>query len=315
MKNKLPPFAIANGMGFPMKPEFFELNELECRLLAPRIAFQKLMQAPRGRQLKIHGNIVNVPADVAHTVTILPRLHRQTATIKVNLKRKLQYKSSALSLNVRPDKVVQAAKWLMSNSTLYKDEGIVFNEDWANTYVTEVAQLENDDNEMEWNGNLSENLNNQNESEDVQQIPAGVTDTLFTATDFLEDNERQNILNVAPGERNQPLSVFRDKYCEELADPGIFLGQPRPHTEQRKVKVTYSDICKSELRRSDRRAAMCVENIFFKTAKKLQMKILLGKCHIALRKCKGNSRSINAGQLKQLGALDTLIRHDEGYNL
>ena len=38
----------------------------------------------------------------------------------------------------------------------------------------------------------------------------------------------------------------------------------------------YSEICKSELRRSDRRAAMYVENIFFKT-KKLQMKILLGK--------------------------------------
>ena len=121
---------------------------------------------------------------------------------------------------------------------------------------------------MKWsdNDNLSENLNNQNESED-QQIPAGVTDTLFTATDFLEDNERQNILNVAPAEGNRPLSVFRDKYCEELAYPGIFLGQPRPDTEQRKVKVAYSDICKSELRRSDRRAAMCVENIFFKTKK------------------------------------------------
>ena len=110
VKNKLPPCAIANGMGFPMKPEFFDLNELECRLLAPRIAFQKLMQAPQGRQLKIHGNIVNVPADVAHTVTMLPQLHSQTATIKVNLKHKLQYKSSALSLNVRPDKVVQVAK-------------------------------------------------------------------------------------------------------------------------------------------------------------------------------------------------------------
>jgi len=59
----------------------------------------------------------------------------------------------------------------MSNSTLYKDEGIVFNEDWANTYVTEVAQLENDDdNEMECNDNLSENLNNQHESEDVNKF-------------------------------------------------------------------------------------------------------------------------------------------------
>ena len=46
----------------------------------------------------------------------------------------------------------------------------------------------------------------------------------------------------------------------------------------RKVTVYYSDICKSELRQSDRRAAMCVENIFYK-AKLLQMKILLGKSH------------------------------------
>ena len=92
---------------------------------------------------------------------------------------------------------------------------------------------------MKWsdNDNLSENLNNQNESKN-QQIPAGVTDTLFTATDFLEDNERQNILNVAPAEGSRPLSVFRDKYCEELAYLGIFLGQPRLDTEQQKVKVT-----------------------------------------------------------------------------
>ena len=75
--------SIANGMAFPVKPDFFDLNELECRLLAPRIAFQKLMQVPRGRQLKIHGNIVNVPADVTHTVSILPRLQNQTANVEV----------------------------------------------------------------------------------------------------------------------------------------------------------------------------------------------------------------------------------------
>ena len=59
VKNKIPPCAVVNGLVFPQKPTFFYLNELECRLLAPRIAFQKLMQAPRGKQLKTHGNIVN----------------------------------------------------------------------------------------------------------------------------------------------------------------------------------------------------------------------------------------------------------------
>ena len=135
---------------------------------------------------------------------------------------------------------------------------------------------------------------------------------MLTATDFLEDNEKQNIPKVAPAGGSRPLSVFRDKYSEKLAYPGIFFGQSRPENKQRKVNINYSDICKSELRRSDRRAAMCIENTFYKT-KKLQMKILLGKSHIAVRKCKGNNKNISAGQLKQQGALDMLIQHDEGY--
>ena len=39
--NKVPPCAAINGLQFPEKPSFFDLNELECRLLAPRLAFQK----------------------------------------------------------------------------------------------------------------------------------------------------------------------------------------------------------------------------------------------------------------------------------
>jgi hypothetical protein len=45
------------------------------------------MQAPRGKQLKIYGNIVNVPADITTTVKTLPRLQSEEGTIKVNLKR------------------------------------------------------------------------------------------------------------------------------------------------------------------------------------------------------------------------------------
>ena len=92
-------------MQFPKKPAFLDLNELEWRLLAPRIAFQKLMQTPRGKQFK------------------------------------------------------------------------------------------------------------------------------------LEDSERQDILNVAPSEGNRPLSIFRDKCCEELAYPSIFVGMKRPEIKERKVKV------------------------------------------------------------------------------
>ena len=127
---KVPPLAVANGMKFPEKPTFFDLNELGCRLIAPRLAFQKIMQAPRGKQLKINGNVVSLPADVINTVNLLPRLLEQSGTIKVQLKRRLQYKSAALSLNIRPHKVLQAANWLASSSTLYQELGIAFNPDW-----------------------------------------------------------------------------------------------------------------------------------------------------------------------------------------
>lgn len=72
---------------------------------------------------------------------MLPRLASETGTIKVNLKRKLRYKSSAL--NVRPHKVVEAADWLMTNSSLYRDEGIVFNPQWINQYIEEIVLHEN----------------------------------------------------------------------------------------------------------------------------------------------------------------------------
>ena len=48
---------------------------------------------------------------------------------------------------------------------------------------------------------------------------------MLTATSFLEGSERAQIYNTAPGEGSVPLSIFRDKYSEELAYPGIFLSQ------------------------------------------------------------------------------------------
>ena len=144
------------------------------------------MQAPRGKQLKINGNIVNVPADVANTVSMLPRLPSETSTKRLE--------------NVE------------SNAA---------NKDCSTTDCqTQQTSSDNTDNEDDW-------------SEDEVEIPAGVTDTMLTAPDFVTDNERQYILNIAPGESNRPISIFRDKYSEELAYPGIFLGQKRPDNTNR----------------------------------------------------------------------------------
>jgi hypothetical protein len=47
---------------------------------------------PRGGQINLKGNIVNVPADVNNTVRQLPRMLDDSETIAVKFKRKLCYK-------------------------------------------------------------------------------------------------------------------------------------------------------------------------------------------------------------------------------
>ena len=177
-------------MQFPTKPNFFDLNELECRLIAPGLAFQKTYQAPRGGKLKITGNVVNVPADVNSTVNMLPRLADDTCTIKVQLKRRLQYKSSALSLNIRLDKVMQAAARLVNTSPLYQDEGITIDENW-------LREVQNSQNETTISSAISNETDNETIensvedewSKDETEIPAGVTDTMLTPPDYVNNSE------------------------------------------------------------------------------------------------------------------------------
>ena len=162
---------------------------------------------------------------------MLPRLaDNDTCTIKVQLKRRLQYKSSALSLNIRPNKVMQAAAWLVNTSPLYQDQGITIDENW-------LREVQNSLDEANISSAISNDTDSQaiknsvqdEWSEDEAEIPAGVTDTMLTPPDYVDNTERQQIYNIAPGEGNTPLSVFRDQYSEEMAYPGIFLGQKRPH--------------------------------------------------------------------------------------
>jgi hypothetical protein len=59
-----------------------------------------------------------------------------------------------------------------------------------------------------------------------------------------------------------------DTYSEELAFSNSFMGSGRP--ENHVVKIQYSEIVKSELRKSDGRVTRCVDHIFFKLKKEMQ---------------------------------------------
>ena len=113
----------------------------------------------------------------------MPRLPEQTGTFTVQLQRRLQYKSSALALNIRPHKVLQAARWLTNSSKLYK-EGIAFNPEWNVGLNKDTATVDENDYLEKANYGSSENDND-------DKIPTGVTDTMLTAPGYLNDSERE----------------------------------------------------------------------------------------------------------------------------
>lgn len=129
-EGKVPPCSLINGFSFPKRPPELDLTPLEERLVASRIPFMQLREKLRGGQLSITGNVVNVPADVATTIQKLPRLQREDETIPLKFKRNLMFKHSISFQNARPNKVLNATKWLLQNISLFQAEGIKLNEDW-----------------------------------------------------------------------------------------------------------------------------------------------------------------------------------------
>ena len=97
---------------------------------------------------------------------------------------------------------------------------------------------------------------------------------MFTLPDFVQDVERTTVYShidsgqcdkvytFAPAEGNKRISLFLDKFSEELCYPNIFWSYSCP--DDHEIKIHYNDLVKSEfLRRSDRRVAECVDNMFY----------------------------------------------------
>ena len=348
-QNKIPPCSLANHLHFPaVPPDLPTLNVAEWRMISPRLAFMQIHEAAVGRQLRIHGNVVCVPADVCTTVNMLPRTSSNMETIAVKLKKKSQYQHSFLTANIRPACIRQVGSYLVQHGELFKKENISFNtssldslqdsDDFIVADELQVDEVTTGSSTAATTAETSQPLASElsssatvddsdswNELDDTEVERAGVFDTMFTSPDFVEADERQTIYrridsgqcdkvySFSPAEHNKPISVFLDQHSEELSFPNIFWGAAR--SESHPTKIHYSEIVKSELRRRDRRAASCVDNIFYKV-KRQQMQAVLGKVNIAVRKRKTGGSVLTARNFKTTSnAIDELIKFDDGYRI
>ena len=123
----------------PLPFELTDLNDLETRLIQLRIPFMKMVALPSGKQRKICGPAVNVPSNIDSISAVLPRLLGQSELIPLKFKRKLVYRSHYMYGYVRPEKVINALKWLKCNNELYSD--ISMNDEWEYEAMTGDSEL------------------------------------------------------------------------------------------------------------------------------------------------------------------------------
>ena len=332
LSGKVPKLSIVNGMNWPDKPKELDIFPLEERLISLRIPFMQMRELPRGRQLSVKGNVINVPVEIQPVVDALPRPFDENVTVPVKLKKKMSFKSCAFTENVRPLRVLVALHWLMNHSKLYKNANVHIDEDWINNVTNSCNEVVHEF--LSSNTKINEETTSIDDpiSNETCQTPISVETMPITeeqsgsdVEDSLEDNvgsldtllddanveNRNTTLTFAPGEGQQPLSIYQDLNSEYLCFPSIFCGQSRKENDERIVPVHYSDIAKWELRSQDRRAANSVPNIFFKL-KKLQMKQLNDKVNLAIRRCQ-TGQSMTAEQARDVSCTNNMVKKDEGY--
>jgi hypothetical protein len=310
-QNMVPKLAVINGLQFPYKPPELFLHPLEARLISLRIPFMTLYQLPSGSQLQMHGSVVNVPVDIAPTVQSLPRLPDNAATIAVNLKRKLQYKSCVYKQNVRLMTVICALHYLMTKD-FYKTANINVDEKWMANFLNMSTNTNNKETESE---NVPNNNHEDSDAEsdafsevDPDENVGGNQDTMLDEQEI----DKVKTLTFAPGEGQTPLSLFQDKDAEYLSFPSIYCGERMTyqHATNKNEKLHYSELCKWELRAEDRRAAQSVPNLFFK-AKKLQIQQLAQTGTLSMKRVQSNR--FTAGQMLNEETQKKITRLDEGY--
>ena len=130
---RVPKIALRRGLTFSeIPPELSGLTMIEQRLVSPRHEFMNIRSLDRQRQHGLHEMVVNVPIDVDKTVNQLSRTFLQPQTIQLQLFRKLSFSKPYLYETIRPNVVLEAARYL-STTELFKLEKVVVSEDWVNS--------------------------------------------------------------------------------------------------------------------------------------------------------------------------------------
>jgi hypothetical protein len=226
---KVPRLALANGIAFPEIPAVLQdLTTLEERLCALRLPFMQIRSLGVDGQCGLRGNVVHIENDLNLSVAVLPRTEDQSAVIPVGLVRHLDQQRPYLFQEIRPAKVYEAARYLIT-TPIYREEGAVLSDDWLkeSPMVDSCAPHQFD-----------------KEFSEPEEVNPGSKESLIIQYSSEE-------IQIAPGQVKRPMSLIMDLNAEAAAYPTIYGG----HARFLPSNMTPMDLWKSETRRYDRRYA------------------------------------------------------------
>ena len=160
----------------------------------------------KGEFAKIKGSICNVPIDTSNICKVLPRPADSNGLILVKLKRHLKHRGHVISEPVRPT-VVYEAQFLKDHNKFYSD--ILVNEDLSSGEMIKFLDEEQNENVVECSkeeehDTIYNHCTSSNETALISEVPNTV--------------ENEDLIV----EGKNPISVFNDKFCKELAFPYLF---------------------------------------------------------------------------------------------
>ena len=92
---------------------------------------------------------------------------------------------------------MQAAAWLVNTNPLYESQGITIDPNWLRSLPVSVYETcDAIETQNDADDESTSNIPDVQWSEDEAEIPAGTTDIMLTTSDFLSDNEKQEIYNL-----------------------------------------------------------------------------------------------------------------------
>ena len=80
-----------------------------------------------------------------------------------------------------------------------------------------VDSLENKNAELADVDSAKENLETEESNLDRYRIVSNETSLISNILEIPEEVDKEGVVSIAPGEGKRPMSIFKDKYCEELA--------------------------------------------------------------------------------------------------